>query len=468
MENLVTITEPADTSADSVDGVAPGTPIHHVLFTPDSPIFEGSNVFTDIGFGLVPAEYSTTREEFLASRDAASIGFVLSNSPVYDVSGPDAATFLNSVCVNKDFGLLEMGSSKHVVICNDDGYMIADGVLLKVGDDHFRTYWLAPVLAFFLDTSDLDVQGTWVQDEYFFQIDGPKSKSIIEKVTGADLSDLAFAKNKVITLAGAGATVHRLGMSGALAYEIHGPSTHAREAYRQLRAEVEAAGGKPQGFWNYSLVNHTVAGYPNQVIHFLDPVKESWPALTEYIQHIIPFDIGLHGSASDDPKNAWVTPFDVRWGYLVNFDHEFPGKAALQKIKAEGSKRTTVTLEWNADDIGAVYASQFRGADAVVYDPMSNDPVISVDDYHKGRMRIDHVLKDGRKVGLATGRTPAFVENTMISLAYLDRDLAVEGTEVTVLWGDVGHPQIEIRAVVAQFPYYKGDFRNEKLDVSAL
>lgn len=456
----------SDTAA--TDGVAPGTPIHDVIFTPDSPIFEGSNVQTNIGFGWVPAEYTTTREEFMASREAASIGFVLSNSPVYDVSGPDAVELLNSVCVNKDFGLLEQGSSKHVVICNDDGYMIADGVLLKVADQHFRTYWLAPVLAFFVDTSDLDVTGTWIQDEYFFQIDGPKSKAAIEKATGADLSDLKFAQNKVIDLAGAPATVHRLGMSGSLAYEVHGPSTHAREAYRVLRAEVEALGGKPQGFWNYSLVNHTVAGYPNQVIHFLNPFNHSWPELTEYLENLIPFDIGLHGSAADDPTNAWRTPYDVKWGYLVNFDHEFPGKAALQKIKEEGSSLTTVTLEWNADDIGTAYTAQFRGKDAVVYDKMSNNPVIASADYHAGRMRLDHVLKDGAKVGFAAGRTPAFLEGTMISLAFVDKDVAVEGNELTVLWGDVDHPQIEIRATVARFPYYNGELRNEKLDVATL
>jgi len=452
----------------SPDGIAPGTPISQVIFAPDSPIFEGSNVQTNIGFGWVPAEYSTTREEFMAARETASIGFVLNNSPVYDVSGPAAVELLNSVCVNKDFGLLAMGASRHVLICNDNGHIIADGVLLKVGDNHFRTYWLAPVLAYFVDSSQLDVQGTWVVDEYFFQIDGPKSKSIIEKVTGADLDDLRFARNKRVNLAGAEATVHRLGMSGALAYEIHGPSTHAREAYRQLRAEVEAAGGKPQGFWNYSLVNHTVAGYPNQVIHFLNPLKDSWPELTAYVENMIPFDIGIHGSASDDPKNAWVTPFDITWGNLVNFDHDFPGKAVLQQIKRDGPPRTAVTLEWNADDIGAAYAAQFRGKDAVVYDRMSNDPVISIDDYHKGRMRLDYVLKDGEKVGIATGRTPAFLEGTMISLAWLDRHLAVEGTEVTVLWGDVGHPQVEIRATVARFPYYDGEFRNEKLDVTTL
>jgi len=446
-----------------------GAPIAQVIFAPDSPIFEGSNVQTNIGFGWVPAEYSTTREEFLAARETASLGFVLNNSPVYDVSGPDAVKLLNAVAVNRDFGSLREGASKHVVICNQDGYIVADGVLFMVGPDRYRTYWLAPVLDFYVRTvgADLDVEGTWVADEYFFQLDGPKSLEILEKVTGADLHGLRFAQNAKVRLAGADAVVHRLGMSGALAYEVHGPSHAAREAYTQLRAATEAAGGKPQGFWNYSLVNHTVAGYPNQVIHFLPPYRDSGPELAAYMEHVIPFDIGTHGSASDVKTNAFVTPYDIGWGYLVNFDHEFPGKEALQRIAAD-PPRKAVTLEWNPDDIAAAYVAQFRGEDAVYYDRMSNDPVISVEDYAKGRMRIDYVLKDGEKVGLATGRTPAFLEGTMISLAWIDREYAIEGTEVTVLWGDVGHPQIEIRATVARFPYYNGPYRNETFDTAAI
>jgi glycine cleavage system aminomethyltransferase T len=444
-----------------------GTPIGQVIFAPDSPIFAGSNVQTNIGFGWLPAEYSTTREESLAARETASLGFVLNNSPVYDVTGPDAVPFLNSVAVNRDFGLMKDGSSKHMLICNDDGFILADGLLMKVAENHFRAYWLAPVLDFYLRGSGMNVEGTWVIDEYFFQIDGPKSLEVMEQVTGSDLHDLRFGQNKEVQLAGDTARVHRLGMSGALAYEVHGHSSVAREAYEQLRAAVEGVGGRPQGFWNYSLVNHTNGGYPNQVIHFLPPYRDSGPELAAFMDQVIPFDLGLHGSAADVKTNAFVTPYDIGWGYLVNFDHEFPGKEALKRI-AENPARTAVTLEWNADDIGEVYSAQFRGKDSVVYDRMSNDPVIAIEDYAIGRMRIDYVLLDGKKVGLATGRTPSFDYGTMISLAWIDREFAAEGTEVTVLWGDVGHPQFEIRATVARFPYYNGKYRNETFDTSEI
>ena len=52
-------------------------------------------------------------------------------------------------------------------------------------------------------------------------------------------------------------------------------------------------------------------------------------------------------SASDDVQNAFVTPFDVKWDYLINWNHDFVGKEALQKI-AENPKRT---IFLNTDDL---------------------------------------------------------------------------------------------------------------------
>jgi glycine cleavage system aminomethyltransferase T len=443
-----------------------GDPVLQVLFAPDSPIFAGASAATNMGFGWIPAEYSTARDEFLATRESASLGYSLNITPVYDVSGADAVKFLDSVAINKSFASLEIGSSKHVVICNEDGYMLADGVLIKIADDRYRTYWLAPVLDFYLRSSGMDVEGTWIQDEYFFQIDGPKSLEVMESVTGSDLRDLKFAQNKQAEIDGAPVTIHRLGMSGALAFEVHGHSSNVIAHYAKLRAAVEAVGGRPQGFWNYSILQHTSGGYPNQFLHFLYPYLESSAELRGYMEQVPHLELGLHGSASDDRSNAWKTPYDVGWGYLVNFDHDFLGKEALQKIAAERPNKV-VTLEWNAEDIGEIVAAQFRGPDAVLYDQMSNDPVTSVEDWAKTRMRLDYVLADGKKIGVTSGRSPAFHENRMISLAFIEKEHAVPGKELKVLWGDVGHPTFEIRATVAPFPYYNGDFRNEKFDVSA-
>lgn len=316
-----------------------GEPIASVLFSPGSPLYRGALATAPFGPLNVPAQYTSPRDEFLAARSSAWLGVFLNTSPVYDVSGLDAVAFLNSVAVNRDFATFAAGASRHMLLCNDRGQLLADGLAVKLGDNHFRTYWLAPVLDFRLRSSDLDVRGEWILDEYFFQVDGPKSLEIFERVTGADLRELRFAHNTTITLGGGPATLHRLGMSGALAYEVHGHSSFALDAYEQLRAAVEAAGGAVQGFLNYALANHTVAGYPNQFQHFLYPYNESGPELAAYMAQVPQLDLGLAGSASDNRENAYVTPYDIGWGSLVDLSHDFPGKAALAQIAAAPPRR---------------------------------------------------------------------------------------------------------------------------------
>jgi glycine cleavage system aminomethyltransferase T len=441
-----------------------GDPIAGVLFSPGSPLFEGAAALLPFGPILVPAQYSTARDEFLAARQTAWLGTFLNTSPVYDVSGPGAVDLLNSVAVNRDFGTLTIGGSRHMIICNDAGLMLADGLCMRLAEDRFRTYWLAPVLDYFVRGSDLDVEGTWITDEYFFQVDGPKSLEIMERVTGADLHDLRFGHNTRVTLGGGPAVVQRLGMSGSLAYEVHGHSSFALAAYGALRDAVEEAGGTRQGFLNYALGNHTVGGYPNQFQHYLYPYSESWPELAEYMNSVPHLDLGLVGSASDDRKNAYVTPYDVGWGKIVNFDHDFPGKEALQRIAADPPRRV-VTLEWNADDVAAALTAPLRGEGDVVVDPLDSTG-FSLSDFAGLAMRMDYVEADGRRIGITAGRTIDHLEGRMVSLAFLDAHEAVEGREATIEWGHDDRNRVQIRATIAGVPYYRGEYRNETFDTA--
>src|SRR3546814_12520867 len=68
----------------------------------------------------------------------------------------------------------------------------------------------------------------------------------------------------------------------------------------------------------------------------------------------------LRGSVGNDLQSRFMTPYDVDWGFLVNFNHDFMGQAALEKI-AQNPPRKIVTLEWNAEDVGSAYYSQFDG-----------------------------------------------------------------------------------------------------------
>ncbi len=442
-----------------------------MFFSGNSKLFE--NVFTQFRFGpmVLPYDYTGGKDEYLASRRSAWLGASLSLSPTYDVIGKDAIAFLNATCTNRDFGRTPVGGSKHCLICNEKGQMLADGVAMRMEENRWRTYWLAPVLEFFLLKSNLEVEGKWITDEFLYQLDGPKSLEILEEVMQADIHDLKFGKNQKMVIAGRNVLVHRLGMSGALAYEIHGQAADADAVYESIYTVLKKYDGRQLGFRNYSALNHTPAGYPNQDIHYLYPCYTSGDDLKAFVtsDHVMQMGCApwfmTNGSASDHPENAFMTPYDVGWGNLVNFDHEFPGKAALKELK-ENSPYTMVTLEWNAEDVGKVYAAQFDGTSDVV-DPIEHYSV-AVERSQMGTLRIDYVMKNGERVGIASGKVNAYYEHRILSLAKIKKDYAHAGEEVIVLWGTPGTKQIEIRATVAKFPYYDGEYRNETCDVMTL
>lgn len=435
-------------------------------FRKDGPIMKGAYATMNVLGKEMPMEYSGARSELLACRTTAWLGVALTNvSPIYDVSGPDAAKFLNHYCVNRDFGAMEPGSSKHALMCNQRGNMIADGVCMYKGNGVYRTYWLAPVMQYYLERSGMDVTGTYRNDEYFFQIDGPKSLEILEEATQTDLHDIKFAKNKKTTICGTDIVIHRLGMSGCLAYEVHGAPEDGEIAYARIREVLEKHGGKPLGFRHYVITNHTPAGYPNQFQHFTYDLYSTDPDLAAWAKTNCPPQIGI-GSAGEDQEAYHVKPYDIGWGYLINYNHDFVGKEALAEYKTQRPK-TMVTLEWNADDIAAVYKAQFMGKDAVNYDPIE----AYHDTYNAGSLglvRGSIVLAGEKNIGIATGRCCDFYHHTMISLASIDKEYAQEGTELTLIWGDKGYVPAKIRAKVAPFPYYNEEYRNETFDVEKI
>ena len=134
-------------------------------FDMNSRIFDGAFNVIDFFGGNLPFEYSGPRSEFMACRENAWLGINLNFSPSYDVYGHDLIKLMNRVFVNRDFSILSEGGSRHGIICNEQGKMLADGVVIKLADNHFHTYFLAPVLQYFVESSGLDVRGEYIEDE---------------------------------------------------------------------------------------------------------------------------------------------------------------------------------------------------------------------------------------------------------------------------------------------------------------
>jgi glycine cleavage system aminomethyltransferase T len=173
-------------------------------------------------------------------------------------------------------------------------------------------------------------------------------------------------------------------------------------------------------------------------------------------------EIALSGSMGKDIYKRYRNPIELGWGKTINFDHDFIGKEALQRIAADPNHRVMVTLEWNVDDIMDIHRSQYT---AEPYKDISDADDLS---FGTPGLEADQVLDaDGKLVGIATGRMFSWYYRHMISLCSIDKDHSDLGTEVYVVWGEPGTKQKKIRATVARYPYFNTD-RNQKVDVSKI
>src|SRR5690606_24713100 len=62
---------------------------------------------------------------------------------------------------------------------------------------------------------------------------------------------------------------------------------------------------------------------------------------------------------SDNIEDYYVTPYELGYGPVVKFDHDFIGREALEKIAGK-PRRRKVTLAWNADDVAKVFRSMME------------------------------------------------------------------------------------------------------------
>jgi len=274
-------------------------------------------------------------------------------------------------------------------------------------------------------------------------------------------------------IAGAPVRVLRLGMYGGLAYEVHGDPADAEAVYRAIWEAGQPYGMVKQGRMSY-VMQHTEAGFPNINMHYPMPWYEDEGLGAFYDQHPMHNFYNkyreLVGSVGDDLQARYVTPFQVGWGGLVDFGHDFIGRQALQR-EAEQDRWAAVTLVWDADDVADIVASQYRGEDVEPYDAIEER---AVDIYFNMTTRrgfvyhADWVLDaDGQRIGTSAVRIKSVHYRRMISLGFIDRRHAAEGTQLAVLWGRPGTPQKRVRVTVARLPYYDLP-NNNAIDVESI
>jgi glycine cleavage system aminomethyltransferase T len=407
----------------------------------------------------IPHTHTNWREETLSWKKSCYIATQLSPLPKIAFKGSSALKMLSDVCVNS-FERFPVGSIKHVIHCADDGNVLMHGLAFRLAEDEAAVHADTNCLQFYIDSGKYDVATTGPDVTFIYQLGGPKSLEIVEQAAKEDLHDIKFMRFRSAEIAGHKVRVTRMGMAGTLSYEVQGS---IEETGLDVYNEIMRV-GKPLGLVklgiNAYMSNHTENGYPQEHLHF----PGSYNVGKEYAEYTrkkfegaagIDFSSVIadpvpRGTLSSDIKDYYRNPLELGWGHMVNFNHEFVGKRALEKIA--GNHREMMTLVWNHEDMMKVFASFFEKGEEPYMDMPFQQEMLSKGAFFNNFFDYK-VLKDGKMIGLAMWRTYTLYYRETISLCCIDPEFAKIGTDVTILYGDVGQRTIEIRAKVERYPY---------------
>ncbi|MGE5511786.1 MAG: sarcosine oxidase subunit alpha family protein [Bacteroidota bacterium] len=224
-------------------------------------------VFLETGLWLRPLYYTKRAEtgwepilrEARAVRSSVGICDVSTLGKI-DIQGPDAATFLDRLYVNK-FSSLPVGRARYGVMLREDGMVFDDGTTSRLGEHHFLMTTTTAKAAEVLEHMEycaqvvwpeLDVQFCSVTDQWAqMAIAGPNARKVLERcVDGLDLAGdkLPFMAVAEARIAGCGVRVFRVSFSGELAYEIAAPFGHAERVWTAI---LEA--GEPYSIIPYGI-----------------------------------------------------------------------------------------------------------------------------------------------------------------------------------------------------------------------
>ncbi len=216
------------------------TPMHY------SQIADGG-IFRNIGVWQRARYFSADfdcKEEILNVRN--NVG-MLDGSTLgkFRIHGPDALKALQRVYVS-DMSKIKEGRIKYSAMCNDDGCVIDDGVVVKLGENDYY---------FTTSTGRAGQTVEWIRyhsrfDGWDFSLvnltdsmgvinlSGPNARKVMAKVVDVDVSNEGFPfsgyqefsiKDTIAVRA------MRLGFVGELSYELHVPSSYMQAVWDMLK-----------------------------------------------------------------------------------------------------------------------------------------------------------------------------------------------------------------------------------------
>ncbi|CAM5637595.1 Aminomethyltransferase [Streptomyces violaceorubidus] len=206
---------------------------------------------TDFAGWDMPLRYGSEREEHVAVRTRAGL-FDLSHMGEITVTGPQAAGLLDFALVG-NIGSVKPGRARYTMICREDGGILDDLIVYRLGDTEYMVVANASNAQVVLDAlteraAGFDAEVRDDRDAYaLLAVQGPESPGILASLTDADLDGLKYYAGLPGTVAGVPALIARTGYTGEDGFELFVKPEHAVELWEALTRAGEGAGLIPCG-----------------------------------------------------------------------------------------------------------------------------------------------------------------------------------------------------------------------------
>jgi len=282
----------------------------------EATLVEGVQSFTTYNNMLLPTDYGHPEEEYWRLINGVSQWDVAVQRQV-QLQGPDAGT-LAQILTPRDLSGCVVGQGKYVALCDHEGTLINDPVLLKLDENRYWLsiadsniwFWARAVAAergLKVEVSEPDVSPMAVQ--------GPKGEEVVASIFGDWVRDLKYFWFRQSEIEGIPVIVARSGWSKQGGFEIY-------------------LMDGTQGMRLWDLVKE--AGQPWDI-------GPGGPNLAERVES------GLLSFGGD--TDARTNPFEVRLGKYIDLGvaAEVIGIEALRRIHAGGPKRQQLGLVLDGD-----------------------------------------------------------------------------------------------------------------------
>ena len=385
-----------------------GSAFHERTF----PLCESLNYRDWAGYYAVSAYETHHEHEYNAIRNAAAL---IDVSPLfkYLITGRDATRLVDRL-ITRDATKLATGQVVYTPWCDEQGKVIDDGTVTRLGEQRYRWTAADPSLRWFVQNAiGLDVLIDDVSETVAaLAVQGPTSGMLLQQVADADIQSLKYFRVTSGTIAGVAVDISRTGYTGDLGYEVWMPWDQATRVWDALVSAGPRFDLRPAGMLALD-VARIEAGLLLIEVDFFSSRKALIAA-----QQYSPYQMGL--------------------SRLVQLEKgPFVGQSALRKEYARGPDRQIVGAVINWEEVEALY------------EKLELPPQVPST---ASRTAVP-VYREGTQVGKATSTTWSPVLKKMIALATVERGSTEAGTrlEIEVTVEAVRH---RVGAAVVRPPFF--------------